>query len=117
MSNTLSLERKTQAISMLCEGSSIRSVERIIGVHRDTIMRLGVRMGDGCKRIMDGKLRGLRSRVIDIDGLGIRGNEKTAKKVGADSTMGDVWTWIALDADTKLVPTFAVDLRSVEPSL
>ena len=50
MSNTLSIERKTQAVSMLCEGSSIRSIERITGIHRDTVMRLGIRMGEGCKR-------------------------------------------------------------------
>ena len=57
--NRLNLEKKSAAISMLCEGSSIRSVERITGIHRDTIMRLGVRMGEGCERIMDEKMRNL----------------------------------------------------------
>ena len=47
---------------MLCEGNSIRSIERMTGIHRDTIMRLGVRMGEGCKRIMDEKMRNLPFR-------------------------------------------------------
>jgi hypothetical protein len=65
--NLLSLDNKTTAISMLCEGNSIRAVERITGIHRDTIMRLGVRMGAGCQRIMDEKMRGLPCRLIQVD--------------------------------------------------
>ena len=57
MANELKNEKKAQAVSLLCEGSSIRAIERITGIHRDTIMRLGVRMGEGCKRIMDEKLQ------------------------------------------------------------
>ncbi len=111
--NKLSINLKATAISMLCEGNSIRSIERMTGIHRDTVMRLGVRMGEGCKVIMDERLRGLNSRVIEVDEVwGFIGmKKKTAKAIGADSTMGDVWTWIALDAETKLVPTFAVGDR------
>ena len=46
MSNELKTEKKAQAVSLLCEGNSIRSIERITGIHRDTVMRLGVRVGD-----------------------------------------------------------------------
>lgn len=53
MSNQLPTEKKITAISMLCEGNSIRAIERMTGVHRDTIMRLGVRVGQGCAEIMD----------------------------------------------------------------
>src|SRR5437773_297115 len=67
MANTLKPEQKTMAISMLCEGSSIRAVERMTGIHRDTIMRLGVRMGEGCKAIMDSKMRGLNCKQIEVD--------------------------------------------------
>lgn len=111
MANNLSTDRKATAVSLLCEGSSIRSVERITGIHRDTIMRLGVRMGEGCKKIMDEKLRGLDCRVVEVDEVwGFVGmKQKTARKLG--SNQGDVWTWIALDAETKLVPTFAVGGR------
>jgi IS1 family transposase len=84
------------------------------GVHRDTIMRLGVRMGEGCQRIMDEKMRNLPCKVVQVDEVwGFIGmKQKTANRTRAGRDMGDVWTWIALDAETKLVPTFAVGDRS-----
>ena len=117
MANQLSNEKKTMAVSMLCEGSSIRSIERITGVHRDTIMRLGVRMGEGCQKIMDEKLRNLSSKLIQVDEVwGFIGmKQKTAhqNKANEDKKVaGDVWTWVAIDSETKLVPTFAVGDRS-----
>jgi IS1 family transposase len=117
MANQLSNEKKTMAVSMLCEGSSIRSIERITGVHRDTIMRLGVRMGEGCQRIMDEKLRNLSSKLIQVDEvwgfIGMKQKNANEKKVNEDRKVaGDVWTWVALDSETKLVPTFAVGDRS-----
>jgi len=117
MANQLSNEKKTMAVSMLCEGSSIRSIERITGVHRDTIMRLGVRMGEGCQKIMDEKLRNLSSKLIQVDEvwgfIGMKQKNANEKKVNADGKVaGDVWTWVALDSETKLVPTFAVGDRS-----
>lgn len=59
MSNNLNPDKKVMAISMLCEGSSIRSIERVTGIHRDTVMRLGVRVGEACKKIMDEKFRNI----------------------------------------------------------
>jgi IS1 family transposase len=117
MANQLSNEKKTMAVSMLCEGSSIRSIERITGVHRDTIMRLGVRMGEGCKAIMDEKLRNLPCKLVQVDEvwgfIGMKQRTAHEKKVNDDKKVaGDVWTWIALDSETKLVPTFAVGDRS-----
>ena len=114
MPNVLSLEKQITAIGALAEGCSIRSIERMTGIHRDTIMRLGVRVGEGCKRLMDQKLRNLDSRVIEVDEVwGFIGmKERTAKLTQAGNDMGDVWTWIALDAETKLVPTFAVGGRN-----
>ena len=60
--NALKTEQKAQAVSLLCEGSSIRAIERITGIHRETIMRLGVRVGEACKRVMDEKMRNLPCR-------------------------------------------------------
>jgi IS1 family transposase len=115
MANNLQLETKTLAVSMLCEGSSIRAIERVTGVHRDTIMRLGVRMGEGCQRIMDEKLRKLNCARIEVDEVwGFIGmKQKTAHRndqIG--NGVGDIWTWVAIDPDTKLVPTFAIGDRS-----
>jgi IS1 family transposase len=114
MANQLSNEKKTMAVSMLCEGSSIRSIERMTGIHRDTVMRLGVRMGEGCQKIMDEKLRNLPCKLIQVDEVwGFVGmKQRTAVENKAKGDAGDVWTWIALDSETKLVPTFAVGDRS-----
>lgn len=113
MANILSLERKTNAVAMLCEGASIRSIERMTGIHRDTVMRLGVRVGTGCQHIMDEKLRNLNCGRIEVDEVwGFIGmKQKTALRT-KQSGVGDIWTWVAIDPETKLVPTFAVGDRS-----
>ncbi len=114
MANQLKTEVKTSIASMLCEGSSIRGIERITGIHRDTIMRLGVRLGEGCKRIMDDKMRDLNCRQIQVDEVWgfVEMKQKTANRLNAGNEAGDVWTWIAIDAETKVVPTFAVGDRT-----
>jgi IS1 family transposase len=113
MANKLSNEKKAAAVGMLCEGNSIRSIERMTGVHRDTIMRLGIRMGQGCQTIMDEKCRNLGSRLIQVDEVwGFVGMKQKTARRNRILGLGDVWIWIALDAETKLVPTFAVGDRS-----
>lgn len=67
MANILPIEKKIMATHMLCEGSSIRAIERMTGVHRDTIMRLGLRMDEGCKAIMNEKMRALPCEKIEVD--------------------------------------------------
>ena len=61
--NVLSKEKQSTVIGALVEGNSIRSIERMTGIHRDTIMRLGVRVGEGCQRIMDDKMRDLPCHI------------------------------------------------------
>lgn len=60
MANNLPTEKKTMAVSLLAEGSSIRSIERITGIHRDTIMRLGVNIGQACHRLHRQKMQNLQ---------------------------------------------------------
>lgn len=112
MANMLKTEKKAAAISMLCEGSSIRAVERITGVHGDTIGRLALRVGGACKTILDAKMRNLGCAKIEVDEIWgfIGAKQKNAKRVGA---YGDVWTFIALDSDTKLIPSFVVGKRDM----
>ena len=112
MANNLKTEKKVAVISMLAEGASIRAVERITGVNQNTIMSLGRRVGDACKKIMDEKMRGLTCKQIEVDEIwGFIGAKRNrAHKVGA---YGDVWTFIALDADTKLIPSFVVGKRDL----
>src|SRR5450756_2027011 len=110
MANKLATEKKVMVISMLAEGNSIRSIERMTGVNRNTIMSLGVRVGNACKVIMDEKMRGLTCKQIQVDEIWgfIGAKKKNAAKAGA---YGDVWTFIALEADTKLIPSFVIGKR------
>jgi IS1 family transposase len=110
MANKLPTEKK-----VLAEGSSIRSIERITEVHRDTIMRLGVRVGEACARIHNEKMRGLDSRHIEIDEIwGFIGKKrKNTKAWDFQQGLGDAWTFIALDSDSKLIPSFLVGQRTV----
>ena len=115
MSNELKIEKKAQVVNLLCEDVSIRAIERITGIHRDTVMRLGVRVGQGCQRIMDEKLRNLDCSRIEVDEVwGFIGmKQKTAHRTNQTGEgVGDIWTWVAIDPDTKIVPTFAVGDRS-----
>jgi IS1 family transposase len=110
MANELKSETKAQVVSLLCEGNSIRSIERITGVHRDTVMRLGVRVGTACAKIQDEKMRGLNCAQIEVDEIwGFIGAKRN--RAAAAGCYGDVWTFIALDADTKLIPSFIVGKR------
>jgi IS1 family transposase len=110
MANILKTEKKVAAISMLCEGASIRAVERITGIQKKTIGRLALRVGQACKLIMDEKMRGLACKNVEVDEIWgfIGAKRNNAKKAGA---YGDVWTFIALDADTKLIPSYVVGKR------
>jgi hypothetical protein len=67
MANILKTEKKVTVVSMLAEGSSMASVARITGIHPDTIMRLAVRIGQACQRIMDEKMRNLNCQQIEVD--------------------------------------------------
>ena len=113
MANNLPTEKKILAVSMLAEGSSIRAIERVTGVHRDTIMRLGVRVGEGCAKIQDEKMRNIQSADIQIDEIwGFIGKKKKQTRAW-DENVGDIWTFIALDRDTKLIPAFRVGQRTM----
>lgn len=109
MPNVLGTDKQIGIIGALCEGSSIRSIERTTGVHRDTIMRLGVKVGKGCAALMDAKMRNLDCHRLEMDEIwGYVGKKQKALRPGDDPQLGNVWTFCAIDADTKLVPTFHV---------
>jgi hypothetical protein len=67
MANVLPLDKQIAVIGALAEGSSIRSIERIAGVHRDTIMRLGVPVGKGCAMLLDSKMQDLGCNYLQLD--------------------------------------------------
>ena len=112
MANTLSTDKKIAIIGSLTEGSSIRSIERMTGVHRDTIMRLGVKVGQGCKAFMDFKLVNLPCKRLELDEIwGFVGKKEKHVQPEDGNDVGSVWTFCAIDAETKLVPAFRVGKR------
>jgi IS1 family transposase len=112
MANVLNTDKQIAVISALAEGSSIRSIERITGVHRDTIMRLGVKVGKGCAALMDAKMRDLPCRYLEFDEIwGFIGKKDKHVTVDDSPELGDVWTFCAVDAETKIVPTFRCGKR------
>jgi IS1 family transposase len=112
MANILNTDKQIAVISALAEGSGIRQIERMTGVHRDTIMRLGVRVGQGCAALLDRKMRGLSCRHLQLDEVwGFIGKKQRHVRPDDDPQYGDVWTFCAIDADTKLVPSFRVGKR------
>jgi IS1 family transposase len=116
MANILPKEKQIAIIAALAEGSSIRGIERMTGVHRDTIMRLGVKVGRGCMKIMDEKMRDLPCDDIQLDEVwGFVGKkQRHLRATGDESKKGDVWTFCAIDRKTKAVPCFKVGKRDAE---
>jgi IS1 family transposase len=112
--NRLPVSRRAQIISALVEGNSIRSTERMTNVHRDTIMRLLVEVGNGCATIMDEEMRNLSCQRIQVDEIWAYVHKKQRWMTPQDdrSRMGDMWTFVALDPDTKVVPTYRVGKRT-----
>jgi transposase-like protein len=112
MANALPTDKQIAIIGSLREGSSIRAIERMTGVHRDTIMRLGVKIGQGCASLMDEKMRNLSCTRLEMDEIwGFIGKKEKHVRPSDDQSKGDVWTFCAIDADTKLVPAFRVGKR------
>ena len=112
--NRLDLARRTRVINCLVEGNSIRSTERLTNTHRDTIMRLMVRVGDGCAALMDREMRDLNCRRLQVDEIWSYVGKKQARLTREDDRrrLGDMWTFVAIDPDTKLVPAYRVGKRT-----
>src|SRR2546426_3149311 len=113
MANVLKLEKQVAVVSGLVEGASVRSIERMTGVHRDTILRLMIRVADACATFSDATLRDLDCKRIECDEIWAYVAKKQ-RNVEADddrSRVGDQYTFVALDADSKLIPTWRVGKR------
>jgi IS1 family transposase len=112
MANVLSIDKQIAVVAALAEGSSIRSVERMTGIHRDTIMRLSVRVGEGCSTLLDRTMRNLPCTRLEMDEIwGFIGKKEKHLKPEDSPELGSVWTFCVIDSDTKLVPAFRVGDR------
>src|SRR5579872_1810759 len=115
---TLSKAQQIAVVSALLEGNSIRSIERMTGIHRDTICRLLVKTGQHCARLMDAKMRGLTCKYLECDEIWTYvGKKKRHVRSNDSPEMGDQWVFIALDADTKLIPSFVVGKRTKQTTM
>ena len=112
--NVLKIAQQEAVIASLIEGCSIRSTERMTGVHRDTIMRLLVKVGTGCEKLMDQQMRNLTCKRVQMDEIWTFVGKKQRHLKPSDNPKktGDVWTFVALDADTKIVPAYKVGERT-----
>jgi IS1 family transposase len=113
--NRTPLARRTQIIRCLVEGNSIRSTERMTNTHRDTIMRLAVEVGTGCAALANEQMRDLNCQRIQVDEIWSYVKVKQANIAkGTDRTrIGDQWTFVAIDPETKLVPAYLVGKRTL----
>jgi hypothetical protein len=114
MANVLSTAKRVQIVSALVEGVGIRATARMANVSKDTVMKLWREIGEACVRYQDGALRELPCKRLQVDEIWsfVYAKQKNvpAAKVGTFG-VGDVWTFTAIDADTKLMPSFLVGSR------
>lgn len=115
--NKLPLAKRAQILTLLCEGSSMRSVERITGCSINTVSKLLVDAGKACATFHDEQVRNVPSKRIQCDEIwsftAAKQKNVAAMKTPVDGA-GDTWTWTALDADTKLIVSHFVGGRDGE---
>ncbi len=111
--NKLSTTKRVAVVSALVEGCSIRSTVRMTGVSKNTIAKLLLELGAACTRYQDETLRGLRCKRLQCDEIWsfVGGKDKNLPTEKKDQGLGSIWTWTAIDADTKLIPTWLVGSR------
>ena len=113
--NILPLDRQAAIISALCEGMSIRATERLTETHRDTIMRLGVRVGTGCVRLHSAMMIDLNVSAIQLDELwAFIGKKQRRVSPEDDATKGDCYTFIAMDQTNKAILSFQSGKRTAD---
>lgn len=114
--NRLSNDDRSRALACLVEGNSIRATVRITGIAKKTVARLGVELGEACERFADKTFRNLPCEQIQCDEIWSFCYAK-AKNVPAHlegTGAGDVWTWVAIDPITKLIPAWFIGDRSAQ---
>ena len=112
--NVLDVARRTQVVTLLVEGMSVRATSRATGVAKGTILKLLAQLGAACRDFHDANVRGLTSKRVQCDEIWAFCYAKD-KNVPASKKelpgVGSIWTWTAIDADTKLIAGFHVGTR------
>src|SRR5438067_814115 len=118
--NKLPLAKRVQILSMLCEGSSCRSISRVADVSLNTVYKTLIDAGKACIRFHDETVRNVTSKRVQCDeawSFCYAKQKNVAAAKAAPQGAGDVWTWTALDSDTKLILTWQVGGRDAEYAL
>jgi IS1 family transposase len=112
--NKLNTAKRTAVVAALVEGNSVRATVRMTGVSKPTVLKLLADLGAACARFQDETIRNLRSRRIQCDEIwafvGAKDKNVPAAKQGQFG-IGSVWTWTAIDADSKLIVSWLVGTR------
>ena len=101
-------------ISMLADGSSVRAVERVTGLHRDSVLRILVRVGNHCRTVMDGHFQDLIFNALELDEAWGFVGKKEKNCAPWEVELGDQYVYVAQDPETKLIPCFTVGKRTQE---
>jgi IS1 family transposase len=112
--NKLSRDARAQILGLMVEGVSIRAISRLTGASKNTIVKLLEDAGDAFSDYQDRTLRNLPCKRVQVDEIWCFVHCKQANVKGAKAApegAGDIWTWTAIDADTKLVPSWYVGNR------
>jgi IS1 family transposase len=114
--NKLNKAKQVQIISALVEGNSLRATARMCDVAFNTVLKLLPEIGRACLNYQDKALRNLSSKMIQCDEIWsfVGAKEKNTSEEKKAEGWGDVWTWVAIDPQTKLVPTFMVGSRGAK---
>jgi IS1 family transposase len=118
--NRLSTEQRARIIGSLVEGNSIRATVRMTGAAKNTVTKLLVDLGAACSEYQDLTLRGLPCKTIECDEIWAYCYAKqrnVPEEHQGTFGYGDVWTWTAICADTKLVPSWLVGERTADDAL
>jgi IS1 family transposase len=118
--NKLPLTKRTQILAMLCEGSSMRSISRVADVSINTVSKLLVEAGEACLILHDETVRNVKANRIQCDEIWSFCHAKqknVAAAKAAPEGAGDVWTWTAIDAGTKLIVSYYIGDRSSESAM
>jgi IS1 family transposase len=118
--NKLPLAKRTQILSLLCEGASMRSISRVCDVSINTVSKLLVDAGEPCLALHDETVRNVKGSRIQCDEIWSFCYAKEKNVAGAKAPAngaGDVWTWTALDANTKLIVAYYVGDRSGQSAI
>ncbi len=110
--NKLSTDKKIAVVSALVEGCSVRSTSRLTGVATSTILRLLEEVGTACAQFQNITLRNLPCKRVQVIWAFCYAKQKNVTpKIADERVAGDAWTWVAIDADTKLVASWLVGQR------